>query len=86
MAEIVNNIRTTLQMENDITVDGVSVKGQRAMIDSNNPEQITIDAWINNQELYKENRAKVRQLEDAFENEAYAKQDEMILVNKKALS
>ena len=83
MAEIVNNIRTTLQMENDITVDGVSVKGQRAMIDSNNPEQITIDAWINNQELYKENRAKVRQLEDAFENEAYAKQDEMILVNKK---
>ena len=83
MAEIVNNIRTTLQMENDITVEGVSVKGQRAMIDSNNPEQITIDAWINNQELYKENRAKVRQLEDAFENEAYAKQDEMILVNNK---
>lgn len=83
MVEIVNNIRTTLQMENDITVDGVSVKGQRAMIDSNNPEQITIDAWINNQELYKENRAKVRQLEDAFEDEAYAKQDEMILTNKK---
>lgn len=83
MAEIVNNIRTTLQMENDITVDGISVKGQRAMIDSNNPEQITIDAWMNNQELYKENRAKVRQLEDAFEDEAYAKQDEMILANKK---
>lgn len=83
MAEIVNNIRTTLQMENDITVDGVSVKGQRAMIDSNNPEQFTIDAWMNNQELYKENRAKVRQLEDAFEDEAYAKQDEMIAAKNK---
>lgn len=83
MAEVLNNIRTTLQMENDITVDGVSVKGQRAMIDSNNPEQITIDAWMNNQELYKENRAKVRQLEDAFEDEAYAKQDEMISAKNK---
>lgn len=83
MAEVLNNIRTTLQMENDITVDGVSVKGQRAMIDSNNPEQITIDAWMNNQELYKENRAKVRQLEDAFEDKAYAKQDEMISAKNK---
>lgn len=79
MAEIKNNIHVTVQMENEITVDGMSVKGQRAVINSIDPNEITIDNWMNNPNLYKEHRKEIRALEAEFEDSVYNKQDEMIL-------
>lgn len=78
MAEITNNIKTTLQLNNEIKIDGVLVKGQSAIINSDDPNDITISNWVNDKALYKENRVAIRAKEAEFEDLAYQKQDEML--------
>jgi hypothetical protein len=78
MAEIKNNINEVLNIGNQITVDGVVVKGQQCNIDSKNPERITFNEWTNDPILYKENRIAIRALEADFEDYCYAKQDEIL--------
>lgn len=79
MAEIKNNITSNVTLSNNITVDGVIVKGQTASIRSDNPEDITFTEWTNDKTLYKEHRAEIRVLEAEFEDLAYAKQEEMLM-------
>ena len=55
MAIITSNIRKSITLNNEIKVDDIVVKGQQATIDSTT-QNITFSDWINNMELYKENR------------------------------
>ncbi len=75
---ITNNIKSTLNLTNEIKVDDVIVKGQTATIDSNDPNDISFSDWTNDKALYKENRVEIRKLEAAFEDYAYTKQEEML--------
>ena len=78
MAEIKNNITESITMNNMITIDGVNVKGQSAVINSSNPEVVNFSEWTNDPILYKEHRVEIRALEAEFEDYAYAKQDEIL--------
>ena len=79
-----------LNMEKSITLTGNSMigeeiaEGYRAEIKSHNPEDMNISSWQQNKALYKANRVQCREDAAAFEEAAYALQDEMIaeLANK----
>lgn len=59
-------------------IDGVPIKEFNAKIDFENPDNVQIQApYISNQDLYRENRAQVRQDETAFEDFVYAMQDKV---------
>ena len=75
---ITNNIKSTLNLANEIKVGDVIVKGQSCTINSNDPNDISFSSWINDKVKYKENRVKIRELEAAFEDYAYTKQEEML--------
>lgn len=59
-------------------IDGVVAEEYKAVIDSNNPEGMTVTSWQVNKEVYKANRVQCRADNAEFEDMAYAKQDEMI--------
>lgn len=83
-----NQIRKiTLTANSVVTVtDGgstkeVAVEGYTCSIDSNNPEKMNVSKYYVNEEakeLYKANRSICRADYAAFEDAAYALQDEMI--------
>lgn len=60
------------------TFDDGSDAGFTASIDSQNPEDMTISMYQNNKAIYKANRVQVRTDQAAFEEIAYAKQEELI--------
>lgn len=64
-------------------IDGVVAEEYKAVIDSNNPEGMTITSWQVNKEVYKANRSQCRADNAEFEDMAYAKQDEMIAAKEK---
>lgn len=72
--------------ESIVTVDdkNVSAAGFSATIDSNNPEEITLSVWQNDKQAYNANRATVRADQRAFEDFAYAKQDELLAAAQEA--
>lgn len=77
MAIITSNIRKSITLNNEIKVDDIVVKGQQATIDSTT-QNITFSDWINNMELYKENRTAIRQNEAEFEDMAFEEQEKLI--------
>ena len=56
----------------------VSAAGFSATIDSVNPEEISLSVWQNDKQAYNRNRSMVRTDQRAFEDFAYAKQDELL--------
>lgn len=60
-------------------IDGIVAEEYKAVIDSNNPEGMTVTSWQVNKEVYKTNRVQCRADKAEFEDMAYAKQDEMIV-------
>lgn len=60
------------------SVDGSSVLGFQAQIDTSNPYDISLTSWQINKELYKENRVQCRLDEAEFEDYIYEIQDSLI--------
>lgn len=56
----------------------VSAAGFSALIDSVNPEEISLSVWQNDKTAFNSNRSAVRADQRAFEDFAYAKQDELL--------
>lgn len=77
MAEITNNVRKNITLTNEIKVDDVIVKGQQATINSET-QNINFTDWINDMDLYKENRVAIRQKEAEFEDMAFTEQEKLI--------
>lgn len=79
-----------LEVNREITLIGSSKIGDeiaenyRATIMSGNPEDMTFSSFQIDKALYKENRTTCREDRAAFEEKAYALQDEMIAKLKEA--
>ena len=72
------NMNEKIIITGESIIDGVSVEGYQAQIDSTNPYDISFSSWHNNKALYKINRVACREDQAAFEDYAYSRQDEMI--------
>lgn len=73
--EIRKNIEFTSNLE---TEDGSSVMFLSTRINSDNPAELYYSPSINNQDLYKANREKVKVDQKAFEDAVYAERDKLI--------
>lgn len=73
--EIRKNIEFTSNLE---TEDGSSAMFLSARINSDNPAELYYSPSINNQDLYKTNREKVKADQKTFEDAVYAEQDKLI--------
>lgn len=79
MAKIIeNNIKKSITLNNIIKIDGVQVKGQSAVINSDKPEDINFSSWDIDKSLVKEHRIEVRTKMAEFEDLAYAEQDKLL--------
>lgn len=79
MAKIIeNNIKKSITLNNIVKIDGVQVKGQSAVINSDKPEDINFSAWDIDKSLVKEHRVEVRTKMAEFEDLAYAEQDKLL--------
>lgn len=73
-----------LRIRKNVTLNGESIfeekqaAGFSAVINSENPEDMTINQWQANKSLYKEKRVDVNADFAEFQNAAYTLQDEMI--------
>jgi hypothetical protein len=72
------SIQKKVTLTGETVIDGKSVLGHSATIDSDNPAEITISCWKNDKDLYKQHRSLCRQEQAEFEDAAYAVQDEII--------
>lgn len=61
------------------TIDGEIAENYRAIINNDNPEDMSIYSTQVNKAVYKENRTTCRADRASFEEQAYALQEEMIL-------
>ena len=67
-----------ITIEGKSVIDGVAVAGFNAVIDSTNPEQMTLSSYQINKAAYKANRVAARADEAEFEDYAYEVQDAML--------
>lgn len=75
---ITSEKKKQIVLKNCIKADDKPVKYQEITINSENPEDMTFTDYFANDEAkatYKENRAEIRKLEAAFEDEAYTEQE-----------
>ena len=72
------NTTKTVTLNGNSTIDGTIAEGYTASIDSANPENMSMSSWISDQKVYKEHRSDCRADKAAFEDAAFALQDEMI--------
>lgn len=79
MATITAQSNRQITIRNEIKVDDKIVVGQTATIDTNNPNNLDINSWKNDKELYKEFRTEIRELQAQFEDEVYEEQDRLII-------
>ena len=63
----------------------VEACGFQAMIDSTNPNNMSISSWQTNPSLYKENRTVCRADQAEFEDYCYSVQDEKIAEMKETV-
>ena len=63
-------------------INGVAAAGFQAIIDFENPSNMSTNNWVIDKALYKENRIICRADQASFEDQVYALQDEMILAVK----
>lgn len=73
--EIKKNIEFTAY---SATAEGQEIMSFTARINSNDPTQLTYYPGIQNQALYKENRALANADQKAFEDAVYEEQDKLI--------
>ncbi|MBR2503340.1 MAG: hypothetical protein IKB62_04360 [Oscillospiraceae bacterium] len=70
--------RKTITIGGNSIIDGAEAAGFQAQIDSANPENMTLNNWQTNAQLYKDNRAQCRADQAEFEDYAYSVQDQLI--------
>ena len=71
-------MKKSITITGSSAIDGVIAENYQAVINSDNPEDITFSSWQADKALYKANRAACRADQAAFEDAAYLIQDEMI--------
>lgn len=59
-------------------IDGVAAAGFQAIIDSENPSNMSISNWVMDKNLYKKNHETCISDQAEFENYAFTVQDELI--------
>lgn len=72
------NTTKSITLKGNSIIDGVIVEGYQAVINSANPNDMTISSWQQDKALYKANRVQCRADSAEFEETAYALQDEML--------
>lgn len=72
------NMKKSVTLTGSSIIDGTIAEGYQAVINSENPEDMTISSWQQDKVVYKANRVQCREDAAAFEDAAYALQDEMI--------
>lgn len=75
------SIKKNITLTGSSKIDGVIAEGYQAVIESDNPQNMTISSWQANKELYKANRVQCRLDSAEFEEMAYAIQEELIAGN-----
>lgn len=71
-------MKKEITLTGESKIDGVTAQSYRAVINSENPSDMTLTSVQRDKALYKENRATCRADEAEFEDAAYALQDEML--------
>lgn len=72
------NIKKSITITGNSTIDGVIAEGYQAVIDSADPENMNLSSWQQDKALYKANRAQCRADQAEFEDMAYEIQDQLI--------
>ncbi len=75
MATIKKEIKLTAQSKTD---DGSIIATFTGSINTEDPNKISYNPVITNQSLYKENRVKVKEEQEEFENVLYEEQEKMM--------
>lgn len=82
MANITNEQSKSITLRNIIKVDNIPVRHQEVRIATDDPENMTINAYYatseNTMELYKANRTAIRQAENEFEDLCFTEQEKII--------
>lgn len=78
MPTITTTSKKQVEINKDIAVDGTIVKTITAKINTDNPQDISLNNYIVNQMLYKENRQEIRTEEGKAEDEIYEEQEKII--------
>ena len=78
------NFKKTITLNGESTIDGVIAESCQATIDSDDPENLAMNSWIGNQELYKANRAECRKDYADFGDKVFEIQEQMIAEKKSA--
>lgn len=71
-------ITKSITLTGNSMINGAIAESYQAVIDSNDPKNMSMNSWQSNRQLYKENRTQCRLDAAEFEDTAYALQDEMI--------
>lgn len=71
-------MKKEITLTGESKIDGVTAQSYRAVINSENPSDMTLTSVQRDKALYKKNRATCRADEAEFEDAAYALQDEML--------
>lgn len=69
----------SISLSGDSTVNDQVVFAFQASINSNNPKEVQFSNWINDHELYKQNRKECNSDYESFQDEVYKLQDSMLL-------
>lgn len=68
----------SISLSGDSTVNDQVIFAFQAKINSNNPKEVQFSNWINNHELYKQNRKECNSDYESFQDEVYKLQDSML--------
>lgn len=71
-------INKKVTIEGETTIEDKKAMIYKAVIDSEDPENMSITAWKSDKDLYKQHRVEIRKDEAEFEEYAFSVQDEMI--------
>lgn len=72
------SVTKTISLTGSTVIDNQQVCGYRAEITSDNPSNMVLSSWISNQSIRKANRDTCYADQKAFEDAAYALQDELL--------
>lgn len=72
----------SISLSGGSTVNDQVVFAFQASINSNNPKEVQFSNWINDHELYKQNRKECNSDYESFQDEVYKLQDSMLLSAK----
>ena len=75
---MLGNKTKSITLNGNSVIDGVTAAHFTAVINSDNPEDMTLASYQTDKALYKKNRVQCRKDEAEFEDEAYAIQDTLL--------